>query len=80
FGAFLFSGSFWSRLGFLVSYIATFFIVLEVLRLVYTDVNKRDVEKFLESYSKQRTVSPRRSRQQSDAKKAQITIPIDDLE
>ncbi|KAF2033720.1 hypothetical protein EK21DRAFT_108848 [Setomelanomma holmii] len=58
--AFLIDPTFWSRIGFLISYIATSFLVLEVLRLIYTDVNKREVEKFLETYSKQRTGSPRR--------------------
>jgi hypothetical protein len=73
YGAFLIDPAFWSRIGFLISYIATFFLVLEVLRLIYTDVNKREVEKFLESYSKQRNGSPRR---QQELRK----IPIDELE
>jgi hypothetical protein len=71
--AFVIDPTFWSRIGFLISYIATSFLVLEVLRLVYTDVNKREVEKFLESYSKQRTGSPRRH-------EALRKINIDELE
>jgi hypothetical protein len=61
-GSFLIDPTFWSRIGFLISYIATSLIAVEVLRLVCTDVNKRDVEKFLESYSKQRAASPPRGR------------------
>ncbi|KAH7077690.1 hypothetical protein BKA63DRAFT_270046 [Paraphoma chrysanthemicola] len=61
FFAFLIDPTFWSRIGFLISYLATSFLVLEVLRLIYTDANKREVEKFLDAYSKQRTASPRRS-------------------
>lgn len=61
--SFLITYEFWSRIGFLISYVVTSFLVLEVLRLVYTDVNKREVEKFLEGYAKQRTVSPRRSQE-----------------
>jgi hypothetical protein len=60
----LLSTTFWSRLGFLISYLATSFLVLEVLRLIYTDDTKRDVEKFLDSYAKTRTQSPPRRRQQ----------------
>ncbi|KAF2828630.1 hypothetical protein CC86DRAFT_195831 [Ophiobolus disseminans] len=74
--SFLIDPTFWSRLGFLISYIATSFLVLEVVRLVSTDVNKRDVEKFLESYSKQRTGSPRR---RTDISKT-INVSIEDLE
>lgn len=47
----LFSYDLWSRLGFLFSYILTSLLVLEVLRLVYTDANKREVEKLLDAYS-----------------------------
>lgn len=72
--SFLLSPTFWSRIGFLISYIATSFLVLEVLRLIYTDANKREVEKFLESYAKQRSVSPPRKQQ------AMISVNIDELE
>ncbi|KAH7088242.1 hypothetical protein FB567DRAFT_334019 [Paraphoma chrysanthemicola] len=71
--AFLIDPSFWSRIGFLISYVATSFIVLEVLRLIYTDANKREVEKFLDAYSKQRTASPRRAQ-------VLTKFNIDDLE
>jgi hypothetical protein len=61
--SFLITLDFWSRIGFLISYVVTSFLVLEVVRLVYTDVNKREVEKFLEGYAKQRPTSPRRSQE-----------------
>lgn len=77
YGAFLIDPTFWSRIGFLISYIATSLIAVEVLRLVCTDVNKRDVEKFLEQYSKQRTESPRRRRSEEVKK---INVSIDELE
>ena len=76
--SFLIDPTFWSRIGFLISYIATSFLVLEVLRLIYTDVNKREVEKFLESYSKERTGSPPRKTRQTS--KERINISISDLE
>lgn len=47
----LISYDLWSRLGFLFSYIITSLLVLEVLRLVYNDANKREVEKLLDAYS-----------------------------
>jgi len=71
--SFLIDPTFWSRIGFLISYTATFFLVLEALRLIYTDANKREVEKFLESYQKQRNVSP-------SPRKQCITVNIDELE
>ena len=67
----LLSTAFWSRLGFLISYFATSFLVLEVLRLIYTDDKKRDVEKFLDNYSKTRTPSPPR-RTQQEVKKVSL--------
>jgi len=85
--SFLIDPTFWSRIGFLISYIATSFLVLEVLRLIYTDVNKREVEKFLESYSKQRTGSPPRriadgsgKRMSRETSKERINISIEALE
>jgi hypothetical protein len=73
FGAFLIDPAFWSRIGFLISFIATSLIALEVMRLVGTDANKREVEKFLDSYSKQRAASPPR-------RVKQISVNIDELE
>ncbi|KAH7380101.1 hypothetical protein BKA66DRAFT_369478, partial [Pyrenochaeta sp. MPI-SDFR-AT-0127] len=60
--SFLITSEFYSRMGFLISYIVTSLLVLEVLRLVYTDVNKREVEKMLESYTKSRSESRQGSR------------------
>ena len=48
---FLISYDFYSRLGFLISFTVTSLLVLELLRLVCTDANKREVEKLLDSYS-----------------------------
>jgi hypothetical protein len=83
--SFLIDTTFWSRIGFLISYIATFLIALEVFRLIYTDVNKREVEKFLENYSKQRNSSSSPVRRRHDlATKTEdeekISVNIEDLQ
>lgn len=44
-----------SKVGFFISYVATFFLVLEVVRLVCTDANKREAEKLLDAYTRVRT-------------------------
>jgi hypothetical protein len=77
-GYFLIDPTFWSRIGFLISYIATSLIAVEVLRLVCTDVNKREVEKFLESYSKQRAASPPRGRS-PPTKREMMSVNIEEL-
>ena len=46
---------FTSKVGFFISYVATFFLVLEVVRLVCTDANKREAEKLLDAYTRVRT-------------------------
>lgn len=43
-----------SKVGFFVSYVATFFLVLEVVRLVCTDANKREAERLLDVYTRGR--------------------------
>jgi hypothetical protein len=73
--SFLINPTFWSRIGFLVSYIATSLIALEVFRLVYTDANKRDLEKWLATYNAPETASPRRPR-----KPELISVSIEALE
>lgn len=75
--SFLLSASFWSKLGFFISYIATSFIALEVFRLIYSDSTKREAEKFLDAYTAQssRTTSPRRNAKDQELKK----ISIDEL-
>ncbi|OAL00596.1 hypothetical protein IQ06DRAFT_293895 [Phaeosphaeriaceae sp. SRC1lsM3a] len=83
YSAFLIDPTFWSRIGFLISFIATSLIAIEVLRLVGTDANKREVEKFLESYSKQRTASTspaRRSRRDEKHAAKIVSVNIDELE
>ncbi|KAF1920848.1 hypothetical protein BDU57DRAFT_419890, partial [Ampelomyces quisqualis] len=84
FGAFLFDTSFWSRIGFLISYVATSLLALEVLRLVSTDANKRDAEKFLAHYTQQRQAafSPRARRATSQEKKTKqpTSVTIEEQE
>ncbi|KAJ4412152.1 hypothetical protein N0V91_000620 [Didymella pomorum] len=46
--------AFFSKVGFFVSYVATFFLVLEVVRLVCTDANKREAERLLDAYTRGR--------------------------
>lgn len=43
-----------SRVGFFISYVATFFLVLEIVRLVCSDVNKREAERLLDAYTRGR--------------------------
>lgn len=43
-----------SKVGFFISYVLTFFLVLEVVRLVCTDANKREAEKLLDAYTRGR--------------------------
>jgi hypothetical protein len=43
-----------SKVGFFISYVATFFLVLEIVRLVCTDANKRDAERLLDAYTRGR--------------------------
>lgn len=43
-----------SKAGFFVSYVLTFFLVLEVVRLVCTDANKREAERLLDAYARGR--------------------------
>ena len=45
---------FFSKIGFFVSYVATFFLVLEIVRLVCTDANKREAERLLDAYTRGR--------------------------
>lgn len=71
---FLITYDFWSRIGFLISYTITFLLVLEVLRLIYTDVNKREVEKLFDTYTRSRTSTSPAAR--GGARKK---IAIDDL-
>lgn len=43
-----------SKVGFFVSYVATFFLVLEIVRLVCTDANQREAERLLDAYTRSR--------------------------
>jgi hypothetical protein len=78
--SFLIDPAFWSRIGFLLSYIATSLIALEVFRLVYTDANKRDLEKWLAQYNAPRAESPRRRKVVADTKQELISVSIEALE
>jgi len=75
------SPSFWSQIGFFISYIATCLIVLEVLRLIHSDASKRDVEKMLEFYTRSRTrgtsLDARRDR---TAKQVEMPVSLAELE
>ena len=71
---FLISPAFWSKTGFFISYVLTFLLVLEVVRLASTDANRKQVEKMLDAYSASRSEAPVRRR--SEMKK----INIDELE
>lgn len=75
------SPSFWSKIGFFVSYITTCLLVLEVLRLVHSDARKRDVEKMLDFYTRSRTrgtsVDAHRPRK---AEQIQIPVSLAELE
>jgi hypothetical protein len=46
--------NFASKVGFFISYVLTFFLVLEVVRLVCTDANKREAERLLDAYTRGR--------------------------
>ncbi|KZM26393.1 hypothetical protein ST47_g2472 [Ascochyta rabiei] len=43
-----------SKVGFFISYVLTFFLILEVVRLVCTDANKREAERLLDAYTRGR--------------------------
>lgn len=43
-----------SKVVFFISYVLTFFLVLEVVRLVCTDANKREAERLLDAYTQGR--------------------------
>lgn len=72
----LITPEFWSKIGFFISYIITSLLVLEILRLVYTDVNKREVEKMLDTYTRTRT----RSTTPRATSGERVKISLDELE
>ncbi|KAJ8117850.1 hypothetical protein OPT61_g1062 [Boeremia exigua] len=61
-----------SKVGFFVSYVLTFFLVLEVVRLVCTDANKREAEKLLDAYA--------RGREQEKEHEKSCRLPVKELE
>lgn len=63
---------FYSKVGFFVSYVATFFLVLEIVRLVCTDANKREAEHLLDAYT--------RGRETEKKQKESRKLSVDELE
>jgi hypothetical protein len=61
-----------SKLGFFISYVLTFFLVLEVVRLACTDVTKREAERLLDAYT--------RGREQEKKYEQSYTLPVEELE
>mgnify|MGYP004501052111 CR=1 FL=1 len=63
---------FTSKVGFFVSYVITFFLVLEIVRLVCTDANKREAERLLDAYT--------RGREQEQKHEDSCKLSIEELE
>ncbi|KAG9379813.1 hypothetical protein A1F94_010169 [Pyrenophora tritici-repentis] len=53
--SFLFSPTFWAKTGFFISYIATFLLVLEVVRLASSDAKRKEVERLIDVYAAERS-------------------------
>ncbi|KAF2633602.1 hypothetical protein BU25DRAFT_9046 [Macroventuria anomochaeta] len=51
-----------SKVGFFISHVLTFFLVLEVVRLVCTDANKREAERLLDAYTQGREQEKRQEK------------------
>jgi hypothetical protein len=78
---FLFSPTFWSKLGFFVSYVLTFLLVLEIVRLASTDANRKEVERMLDAYSARRSEVPVRRRSPEGMKKKEMmSVNIEELD
>ncbi|KAF3042353.1 hypothetical protein E8E12_004649 [Didymella heteroderae] len=60
-----------SKVGFFISYVATFFLVLEVVRLVCTDANKREAERLLDAYT--------RGRESEKKQEEGCKLPVDEV-
>ncbi|KAF9697292.1 hypothetical protein EKO04_004927 [Ascochyta lentis] len=61
-----------SKVGFFISYVLTFFLVLEVVRLVCTDANKREAEKLIDAYT--------RGREQEKKQEESHKLSVEELE
>jgi hypothetical protein len=61
-----------SKVGFFISYVATFFLVLEVVRLVCSDANKREAERLLDAYT--------RGRESEKKQEESCKLSVDELE
>lgn len=60
-----------SKIGFFISYVLTFFLVLEIVRLVCTDANKREAERLLDAYTRGR---------EQEKKQESCKLSVEDLE
>lgn len=61
-----------SKVVFFISYVLTFFLVLEVVRLACTDANKREAERLLDAYT--------RGRQQEKKYEETCTVSVEEME
>ncbi|KAF1932812.1 uncharacterized protein M421DRAFT_1397 [Didymella exigua CBS 183.55] len=61
-----------SKVGFFISYVATFFLILEVVRLVCSDTNKREAERLLDAYT--------RGRESEKKREQSCKLSVDELE
>lgn len=61
-----------SRILFFISYVCTFFLVLEIVRLACTDANKREAERLLDAYT--------RDREQMKKQEEGCKISVEELE
>ncbi|KAJ4993003.1 hypothetical protein SVAN01_01355 [Stagonosporopsis vannaccii] len=60
------------KVGFFISYVITFFFVLEIVRLVCTDANKREAERLLDAYA--------RGRQQEKKHEQSCKLSVEELQ
>lgn len=65
-----------SKVGFFISYVITFFFVLEIVRLVCTDANKREAEKLLDAYARGR----QQEKQQEKKHEKSYKLSVEELE
>ena len=59
------------KVGFFISYVLTFFLVLEIVRLVCTDASKREAERLLDAYAQGR---------EQEKKQEGYKLSVEDLE
>lgn len=64
-----------SKFGFFVSYVLTFFLILEVVRLVCTDANKREAERLLDAFARGREQEKKQEKYEGNCR-----VPVEELE